>query len=91
MAEVRAQGEAGVFYTVQQIAARHPAFTVRTLRHWIFNASPHRVWRQGVPEWISGNGFDMAIVRRGRRIYIDEAALFRWLRQPQAGSTGTLF
>jgi hypothetical protein len=27
-----------VFFTIKQIAERHPALTERTLRHWIFAA-----------------------------------------------------
>jgi hypothetical protein len=64
---------------VQQIADRHPAFTVRTLRHWIFNAANRRAWKNRQAVVIPGNGFDRVIVRKGRRIFVNEAALFAWL------------
>jgi len=72
----------GPFFTVQQIADRHPAFTVRTLRHWIFNAADRRAWKNRQAVVIPGNGFDRVIVRKGRRIFINEAALFAWLAEP---------
>lgn len=69
------------FYTVRQIALRHPGFTVRTLRYWIFNSKERAGWkdRRRIP--IPGNGFDRAMVRIGRRIYIDEEALFEWIAE----------
>jgi hypothetical protein len=66
-------------YTVKQIAARHPGISERTLRHWIFNAKKRRAWERGMPTMIHGNGFDSAMVRAGRKILIDEVALFQWL------------
>ncbi len=70
------------FYTVQQIAQRHPAFTLRTLRHWIFNAKDRYAWKERQRVLIPGNGFDRVIVRLARRVYIDENALFDWLDNP---------
>jgi hypothetical protein len=70
---------AGPFYTVQQIADRHPAFTVRTLRHWIFNAQDRSAGNGSRRVTIPGNGFARVIVRKGRRVFIDETALFEWL------------
>jgi hypothetical protein len=72
-------GWPGPYFTVQQIAARHPAFTVRTLRHWISNAPPRRAWQHRRVVIIPGNGFNTVFVRKGRRIFINEAALFAWL------------
>jgi hypothetical protein len=80
-AELPRRPGAGPFFTVQQIADRHPAFTVRTLRHWIFNAADRRAWKNRQAVVIPGNGFDRVIVRKGRRIFINEAALFAWLAE----------
>jgi hypothetical protein len=74
----------GPFFTLQQIAERHPAFTVRTLRYWIVNAASRRTWKNQQAVIIPGNGFDRVIVRKGRRIFIDESALFAWLAQDSA-------
>jgi hypothetical protein len=71
----------GPFFTVQQIANRHPAFTVRTLRHWIANAKDRDCWSGRQKTTVPGNGFARVILRKGRRIFIDETALFEWLRQ----------
>jgi hypothetical protein len=68
------------FYTVQQIAERHPAFTARKLRHWIFYSKERYAWRDGRRELVPGNGFDRAIVTISRRVYIDETAMFDWLQ-----------
>lgn len=73
--------DVGPFFTVKQIAERHPAFTVRTLRHWIFNAANRCSWKNRQAVVIPGNGFDRVIVRKGRRIFINEAALFAWLAE----------
>lgn len=37
------------FFTIKQIAERHPALTERTLRHWIFGAF-HRRGRLRTPD-----------------------------------------
>ncbi|HVT14671.1 MAG TPA: hypothetical protein VHQ90_00630 [Thermoanaerobaculia bacterium] len=74
----------GPFFTVRQIAERHPAFGVRTLRHWITNAAPRHAWKDRRAVILPGNGFDTVMVRVGRRIFINEAALLAWLAR---GST----
>ena len=77
----RPQPAARVFYTLQQIADRHPAFTLRTLRHWIYNAKDRLAWKGGKPAVIPGNGFARAMIKVGQRIYIDEPALLEWLEE----------
>src|ERR1700761_1935107 len=74
-----AEEQRRVFYTVRQIAERHPAFTERTLRHWIFSAQDRLTWSAGRRTLVPGNGFAKALVRRSRRVYIDERAMFEWL------------
>jgi hypothetical protein len=81
------QNVVGPFFTVQQIAERHPAFSVRTLRHWISNAADRRAWKNRQAVVLPGNGFDRVIVRKGRRIFINEAALFAWLAGDPASHT----
>ena len=75
------------FYTVKQIAERHPAFTERTLRHWIFNAKSRYAWERGRRVIIPGNGFAKVLARSGRRVYIDEAALIEWLEGGEPGGS----
>lgn len=59
-------GAVPVFLTVAQFAKRHSAFTAGGLRHLLF---------------CDPAGFRAAcIVRFGRRVLIDEAAFFTWLR-----------
>ena len=65
--------------TVRQFAAKHPAFTEACLRSLIFNASPRYSSRGSAV--IPGNGLDVALVRIGRRIYIDEYRFFSWADQ----------
>lgn len=57
---------APVFLTVAQFCKRHPAFTVGGMRHLLF-FNP-----EGMRE--------ACIARFGRRVLIDEAAFFAWLR-----------
>ena len=79
----RPQAAARVFYTLQQIADRHPAFTLRTLRHWIYNSKDRMAWKDGKPTVIPGNGFARAMIKVGQRIYIDETGLLGWLEDGQ--------
>jgi hypothetical protein len=61
--------------SVRQFAAKHPAFSEGGLRWLIFQAKN----RPG----FKGNGLDVAIVRVGRRVLIDERKFFEWLRDQQ--------
>jgi hypothetical protein len=50
----------------------HPWPTERALRHYIFDRAT--------------NGFDACIVRRGRRVLIDEAKFFEWAKAQEKAS-----
>jgi hypothetical protein len=65
--------------SVKQVTERHPGISQRTLRHWIFNAKDRRSWEGGREVLIPGNGFGRVIIRKGRKILIDERALLDWL------------
>jgi len=65
--------------SVRLFAERHPVFPQGSLRNLIF-LSKERHTSQGV---IPGNGLDMALVRVGRKVLIDEAKFFEWLDQQQ--------
>lgn len=75
------------FYTVSQFAIRHPAFTDRTLRAYIFNAEDRSNSRG---EAIPGNGLAAsgALVRQGRRILIDEPKFIEWVRTQSRNKKG---
>lgn len=51
--------------TVRQFCEAHPAFTEGSLRWFLFNRST--------------NGLSAALVKKGRRIWIDVDAFFEWL------------
>ena len=51
--------------TVRQFSAAHPAFTEGSVRWLLFNRET--------------NGLSVALVRKGRRIWIDVDAFFEWL------------
>lgn len=57
--------------TAEQFVQRHSAFTLGGLRWWLF----HR----------RANGLDQAVVRVGRRIYIDENKFFEWVDAQNVG------
>lgn len=68
------QGEAGYqprrsaqrrLHTVEQFCKEHPAFKPGGLRWWLF----HR----------EQNGLNMAVVRVGRKLLLDEAKFFEWV------------
>ncbi|MCG5073048.1 hypothetical protein [Paraburkholderia tagetis] len=64
--------------TVQQFSERHPAWTEAALRNLIFKAEARESSRGTIP----GNGLIEcgAIVRIGRKVLIDEAPFFAWVR-----------
>lgn len=51
--------------TVRQFAEKHPAFSEGSLRFIIFHARR--------------NGFSQCIRRIGRKVLLNEAAVFRWI------------
>ncbi len=57
--------------SVAQFAAESP-FTEAQVRWWIFNAQ--------------ANGLHIAIIRIGRRVYIDVDAFARWIDQQQVAA-----
>lgn len=69
-------------YSVAQFEGQHKAFPQAAMRCLILNAED-RVNSRG--ERIPGNGLAEAgaIVRVGRRVYIDEQAFFRWIAEQQ--------
>ena len=56
-------------FTIKQFREKHPAFTEGGLRDRIFNANTNGLKAAG------------AILRNGRRVLIDEAKFFQWLRE----------
>lgn len=70
-----------VLLTVRQLSDRHPAFPQGSLRNLIFLAG-NRKTSQGI---IRGNGLELALVRIGRKLLIDEAKFFEWIDQQQEG------
>lgn len=62
-------------FTLEGFGKRHEAFQQSVLRNLLWKAQD-RHSSQGV---IKGNGLDVAVVRIGRRVYLDEAKFFEWL------------
>ncbi len=67
-----------VFLTVDQFARRNPAFTRPALRNLIFKAEA----RQSSRGLVLNNGLKEAgaVLRVGRKVLIDEARFFAWVR-----------
>lgn len=59
------------FLTVRQFSERHPAFSEGSLRWLIFNSGDPR----------RNVDLSPAIIKVGRRVYLDEAAFFTCLKQ----------
>ena len=60
------------FSTVEQLAAKYPAFTIGSLRWLLFNREH--------------NGLNSAVVQLGRKVLIDEQAFIAWLRSNKAAA-----
>lgn len=59
------------FFTVKQFCQRHEWAAPGGVRHLIFNAEQ--------------NGFSKCIKRIGRKVLIDESAVFLWIEEKNAG------
>lgn len=66
---------APILLTVAQFCEKHHWARVGGLRHAIFNAK--------------ANGFDRCIVRFGRKLLLEEARVFEWLRSRGATLSAT--
>ena len=62
--------------SVAQLVEAHPCLTTGGVRADIFGAA-HRVSSKGP---VSGNGLAPAIIRKGRRVLLDEIGYFTWVR-----------
>ncbi len=67
--------------TVRQFSDKHQAFTQGAIRNQIF-LSENRNTSRGV---IKGNGLNVALVRIGRKLLIDECKFFQWIDAQQGG------
>ena len=67
--------------TVRQFAEKLPAFQQGSLRNLIFLAESRKTSR-GI---IVGFVLDVALVRIGRKLLIDEAKFFNWIDAQQGG------
>ena len=63
--------------TVNQFSEAHPAFTCNALRALIFASKSRKQGKSVIP----GNGMDVALVRIGRKILINEAKFFEWVER----------
>lgn len=75
------QSQARTLSTVRQFSEKYPAFSQGGLRNMIFLASKRHTSKGKIP----GNGLDVALVRLGRKLLIDEAKFFQWVDKQQAG------
>ena len=64
-----------ILSTVRQFSEKNPAFSQGSLRNLI-HLSKKRYCSKGD---IQGNGLDMALVRIGRKIMIDDHKFFEWI------------
>lgn len=65
--------------TVRQFSDKHPAFTQGAIRNLIFLAESRKTSRGT----IQGNGLNIALVRIGRKLLIDETKFFQWIDEQQ--------
>jgi hypothetical protein len=67
--------------TVRQFVDKHQAFTQGAIRNLTFLAKSRHTSKGK----IKGNGLDIAMVRLGRKLLIDEAKFFEWIDAQQGG------
>lgn len=70
--------------SVRQFSEKHPAFSQGSLRNLIFLAKSRHTSRGTLP----GNGLDVALVRVGRKLLIDEGKFFEWIYAQQGDERG---
>ena len=61
--------------TVRQFSEKHPAFSQGSLRNLIYLSTERYSSKGKIP----GNGLDIALVRIGRKLLIDESKFFKWI------------
>lgn len=66
-------------FPLNQFGKRNPAFPEPVMRNLLWKAKD----RHSSAGVIKGNGLETAVVRIGRRLYIDEDAFFEWLDSQQ--------
>ena len=76
---MQSDSKSPVLSTVRQFSEKHPAFSQGGLRNMIFLASARHSSKGEIP----GNGLDVALVRIGRKLLIDESRFFEWVQQQQ--------
>ena len=65
--------------TVRQFSEKYPAFPQGSLRNLIFLAESRKTSKGE----IAGNGLDVALMRIGRKVLIDDAKFFEWIDSQQ--------
>lgn len=75
------QNRPRLLLTVRQFSETHPAFSQGAIRNLIFLAKSRKT-SKGT---IHGNGLDVALVRIGRKVLIDEVRFFEWVDDQQGG------
>lgn len=70
-----------VLSTVRQFSEKNPAFPQGSIRNLIFGAKSRKTSKGTIP----GNGLDVALVRIGKKVLIDDARFFEWIDALQGG------
>lgn len=73
--------EVRTYLTVRQFSDKHPAWSQASLRNLIFYSQPRYSTKGTIP----GNGLEIAIVRIGRKLLLDEGKFFEWLDNQNGG------
>lgn len=62
--------------TIKLFCKNHPSWTEGAIRNLIFFSKERHTSKGKLP----GNGFDVALLRVGRKILIDEDKFFAWIK-----------
>lgn len=77
--QITSQNHLPVLSTIRQFSEKYPAFSQGSLRNLIHLSSERYSSNGKIP----GNGLNIALVRIGRKLLIDEVRFFQWIKEQQ--------
>jgi len=77
--QTTSQTYAPVLSTIRQFSERYPAFSQGSLRNLIHLSSERYSSKGKIP----ANGLNIALIRIGRKLLINEVRFFQWIEEQQ--------
>lgn len=77
--QITSQTHAPVLSTIRQFSEKYPAFSQGSLRNLIHLSSERYSSKGKIP----ANGLNIALIRIGRKLLINEVRFFQWIEEQQ--------